>query len=393
VATVEFRLPDVGEGIDAADLLEWHVAEGGEVREHEALVEVQTDKAVTEIPSPATGTLVRQGAPAGESVRVGEVLAVIETRAAAPADPPPTAPSSAPAEPPPAAGPSAPAEPPLAAAPSASAAAVTSRPLAAPATRKLARDKSVDLHAITGTGPHGRITKDDVEQATTRSPATGETVPLRGTRRAIARAMTEAWRTVPLITDYREVDASALLALRPAIMPTPLLVKIAATAIASHPYVNASVDLEREEITLHPRADIGVATASEAGLVVPVVKDAAARSVEEIAAEVKRLTEAARANRLRAEDLEGGTFTVNNYGPLGVWLGTPIVNPPQVCNLGIGAIRDQVIPVDGRPAVRPVAALAVAADHRVLDGHTLAAFVTDVVRLIEQPALLLGRLR
>lgn len=395
MATVEFRLPDVGEGIDAADVLEWRVPEGDPVREHDVLVEVQTDKAVVEIPAPATGTLVRHGAAPGESLPVGAVLAVLETAEAAEA--------AEAAEPSPA--------PPQ-------------RPLAAPATRRLARETGVDLGALQGSGPHGRITREDVERAGSDAPAAGEpapaqppaappargeVVPLRGLRRSIARSLTAAWREVPHVTDYREVDATALLAARDALRaearragdealaaaltPTPLLVKIAAVALGRHPYVNASIDLEREEITLHAHTDIGVATATPEGLVVPVVQDAAGRSVEEIAREVHRLTDLARRNRLRPEDVSGGTFTVNNYGGLGIWLGTPIVKPPEVANLGVGAIRDQVVAVDGQPVVRPIAALAVSADHRVLDGHTLAAFVSDVVRLIEQPALLLGGLR
>jgi len=242
-----------------------------------------------------------------------------------------------------------------------------------------------------------------------RPPAPREVVPLRGLRRSIARSLTHAWQTVPHVTDYREVDARALLevrgalreearrdgddALAKALTPTPLLVKIAAAALARHPYVNASIDLEREEITLHARRSIGVATATPEGLVVPVVHDADGRSIEEIAREVDRLTAVARENRLRPDDLAGGTFTVNNYGGLDIWLGTPIVKPPEVANLGVGAIRDQVVAHEGQPVVRPTLALAVSADHRVLDGHTLAAFVTDVVRLIERPALLLGSLR
>jgi pyruvate/2-oxoglutarate dehydrogenase complex dihydrolipoamide acyltransferase (E2) component len=407
MATVEFRLPDVGEGIDAADLLEWKVQEGEAVREHDILVEIQTDKAVMDIPSPATGTLVRHGAAAGETLAVGAVLAVLETATAEPGDAPP-APETAPE-----------AEPAAAPAPT-GAEAVTRRALAAPATRRLAREAGVDLQALQGSGPHGRILREDVERADRqpssvdgagdgRAPTAGEVVPLRGLRRSIARSLTHAWQTVPHVTDYREVDARALLeardalredarrqgddALATALTPTPLLVKIAASALARHPYVNASIDLEREEITLHAQRSIGVATATPEGLVVPVVHDADGRSIEEIAREVDRLTAVARQNRLRPEDLAGGTFTVNNYGGLGIWLGTPIVKPPEVANLGVGAIRDQVVVHEGQPVVRPTLALAVSADHRVLDGHTLAAFVTDVVRLIERPALLLGGLR
>jgi pyruvate/2-oxoglutarate dehydrogenase complex dihydrolipoamide acyltransferase (E2) component len=393
MARLEFRLPDVGEGTATADILAWHVAEGETVREHDVLVEVQTDKAAVDIPAPASGTVARHGAAEGESLAVGAVLAVIETAGGEAA--PVAAAGDAPAEagreeaPMAAAG-----DAPVGAA-GAPADAVSARPLASPATRALARELGVDLRAVSGSGPHGRITREDVEAASTRSPpASGQTVPLRGLRRAIARSLTEAWRTVPHITDYREADATALLRLRDqGLAPTPVLIKLAATALARHPYVNASIDLEREEITLHANVDVGVATATAEGLVVPVVRDATNRSIDEIAGEVKRLTERAQANRLRSEDLAGGTFTVNNYGTLGIWLGTPIVVPPQVANLGIGAIRDQVVAVDGQPVVRSTVALAVSADHRVLDGHTLAAFVTDVVELMEQPTRLLGGLR
>jgi pyruvate dehydrogenase E2 component (dihydrolipoamide acetyltransferase) len=228
-------------------------------------------------------------------------------------------------------------------------------------------------------------------------------------RRSIAHALTKAWLEVPRIIDYREVDATALMRARArlkeralargdedlarAMTPTPLIVKAAVRALRDHPYANASIDLEREEITLHRHCHVGIATASPDGLVVPVVRDAGDRTLREVALEITRLSGAARERRLRPEDLAGPTFTVNNYGGLGIWLGTPIVRPPEVVNLGVGAIRDQVVAVDGQPVVRPILALAVAGDHRVLDGDTLAAFVTQVAELLEDPVLLLEDLR
>jgi pyruvate/2-oxoglutarate dehydrogenase complex dihydrolipoamide acyltransferase (E2) component len=218
-------------------------------------------------------------------------------------------------------------------------------------------------------------------------------------RRTIARTMTEAWRTIPHIIDYREADATALLRwrdqlreqavdekLRRALTITPLLLRIAIEALHGHPYVNASVDMEREQITLHSVVNIGVATAAPEGLTVPVVKRADTKAVSELALEVAELTAAAREHRLAPEQLTGGTFTLNNYGGLGVWLGTPIIKPGEVANLGVGRVQDRPVARDGRVVVRPILALAVSGDHRVLDGHTLAAFVSDVVALIEDPA-------
>jgi pyruvate dehydrogenase E2 component (dihydrolipoamide acetyltransferase) len=213
--------------------------------------------------------------------------------------------------------------------------------------------------------------------------------------------MSEAWRTIPHIIDYREADATALLRwrrelreqapdarLREALTVTPLLLRIATDALRRHPYVNASIDMERELITLHGEYNIGVATAAPDGLIVPVVRNADAKQVAELALEVAELTSAARERRLRPEQLTGGTFTLNNYGSLGVWLGTPIIKPGEVANLGVGVIQDRPVVSDGEVVVRPIVALAVSGDHRVLDGHTLGAFVSDVVALIEDPATL-----
>ncbi|MBV8987431.1 MAG: 2-oxo acid dehydrogenase subunit E2, partial [Solirubrobacterales bacterium] len=267
--------------------------------------------------------------------------------------------------------------------------------LASPATRKRAAELGIDLARVRGSGPGGRVELRDLE-----SQASGDrVVPLRGVRRAIARTMSEAWRTIPHIVDYREVDMTALIGWREqlragapdeerrrAFTLTPLLVRIAVEVLPRHPYVNASIDLEREEITLHRSYNIGVATAAAEGLFVPVVAHADRRELAELAAEVKRLTAAAREGRLRPEELSGGTFTVNNYGTLGVWLGTPIIKPGEVANLGIGRAQERAVVRDGEIVARPIAALAVSGDHRVLDGHTLGAFVSDVAALIEDPS-------
>jgi pyruvate/2-oxoglutarate dehydrogenase complex dihydrolipoamide acyltransferase (E2) component len=312
---LEFRFPDIGEGTDSGELVEWHVAEGQDVREDDPLAEVETDKATVTIPCPTTGRVVELRANPGDRMPVGEVMAVFEPAAGAA-----LAPRTAPPAPTP-------------------------------------------------------------ERA-------DRVVPLRGTRRGIARAMTEAWQTIPHIIDYREADATNLLAWRERrhVTITPLLLRIAVDALQRHPYVNASIDLEREEITLHADFNIGIATATPDGLIVPVIHDADTKSVPELAREIAEVTRAARERRLRPDQLAGGTFTLNNYGSLGVWLGTPIIKPGEVANLGVGRVQERPVARGGQVVVRPIVALAVSGDHRVLDGHTLGAFVSDVVALIEDPA-------
>jgi pyruvate/2-oxoglutarate dehydrogenase complex dihydrolipoamide acyltransferase (E2) component len=399
---MEFRLPDVGEGIATAEILTWHVAEGDHVREHQDLVEIQTDKAVAVIPCPATGVVARLCGEEGETVDVGAVLAVIDVDGDGAAAQ--RAATSAAA----------------AAAPGAAAPPATSAqlPLAAPSTRRLARELGVALADVAGSGPQGRILREDVERAAAgpppaapeparpRAPAPepGGVIPLRGVRRTIAHALTRAWLEVPRIIDFREVDATALVraraslrrraldrgdeALARALTPTPLIVRAAVLAARDNPYVNASIDLDREQLTLHRHYHVGIATAGPDGLTVPVVHDADRRSLAEIALEIVALASAARERRLTPAQLAGPTFTVNNFGSLGTWMGTPIIRPPEVVNLGVGAIRDRVVAVDGAPVVRPTLVLSVAGDHRVLDGDTLAAFVEQVASLLEDPVLL-----
>jgi pyruvate dehydrogenase E2 component (dihydrolipoamide acetyltransferase) len=395
---LEFRFPDTGEGIDAGELVEWHVAEGQMVREDEPMAEVETDKATITIPCPTTGRVIELRVAVGALVPVGEVMAVFEPAGEHGPEPAPDGPAAGAASP---------------------GADRPRAPLASPAVRRRAAELSIDLSQVQGSGPEGRVEAGDLEQAAAgardrdggagdqaaggagdQAPrAKAEVVPLRGVRRAIAHAMTESWRTIPHIIDYRDVDATALLSwrdearaqtdddrLRAAITITPLLMGIAVEALKRHPYVNSSVDMEREQITLHREYNIGVATATPDGLIVPVLHDADAKAISELALEVSELVAAARERRLRPEQLARGTFTVNNYGSLGVWLGTPIIKPGEVANLGVGRVQDRPVVRDGQIVARPVVALAVSGDHRVLDGHTLGAFVSDVVALIENPA-------
>jgi pyruvate dehydrogenase E2 component (dihydrolipoamide acetyltransferase) len=431
--SIEFRLPDVGEGIATAEIIAWQVAEGDRVREHQDLVEIQTDKATVVIPCPADGVITRLCGEPGDTLDVGSVLAVIEADGAAAngGAATPAAVSAQRAAPAPAHDGKGEAHAGAAVPPR------TGPPLAAPTTRRLARDLGVALEEVTGSGPHGRILREDVERVaagatvegtpvdaparasraaarlaappTRAAAAPGEVVPLRGVRRTIAHALTKAWLEVPRIIDYREIDATALVraraslrrravdrgdeALAKALTPTPFAVRAAVLAAKEHPYVNASIDLEREEITLHDRYHVGIAAAGPDGLTVPVVHDADQLTLAELAHAITALSQAARERKLRPEQLAGPTITVNNFGSLGTWMGTPIVRPPEVVNLGVGAIRDRVVAVDGAPVVRPTLVLSVAGDHRVLDGDGLAAFVDDVAKLLEDPVLLFEDLR
>ena len=443
---IEFRLPDFGEGIATAEIVAWQVTEGDRVSEHQDLVEIQTDKATVVIPCPADGVITRLCGEPGDTLDVGSVLAVIEADGAS-ANGGSAAPSGAAAARPLTTSPA----PAHDADAGASAAPRAGPPLAAPTTRRLARDLGVALEEVTGSGPHGRILREDVERAAagaaapgedppagasapgaaspagapgraaaaasraaralaapparrSETGAPGEVVALRGVRRTIAHALTRAWLEVPRIIDYREVDATALVraraslrrraldrgdeALAKALTPTPFAVRAAVLAAREHPYVNASIDLEAEEITLHGHYHVGIAAAGPDGLTVPVVHDADQLSLAELAHEIAALSRAARERKLRPEQLAGPTITVNNFGSLGTWMGTPIVRPPEVVNVGVGAIRDRVVAVDGAPLVRPTLVLSVAGDHRVLDGDGLAAFVDQVQTLLEDPILL-----
>jgi pyruvate/2-oxoglutarate dehydrogenase complex dihydrolipoamide acyltransferase (E2) component len=428
----EFRLPDVGEGLSEAEVVTWLVRVGDEVVTDQPIVELQTDKALVEMPAPATGRVRRLGAEEGTVLRVGEVLVVIDDGSSpAAGDHGPSQAADGPSPDPTAA----PAVPTALAAP---AARRNGKPLATPATRRLARELGVDLAGVAGTGPGGRITDQDVQAAAapaapaaraapaapaaaaarpirapgpaaTRSPAakagTGpdeERIPLRGLRRRIAETMAQSWSEIPHITGFHEVDALALVDLRRRLQPraeragvpltlTALLVKAAALALVDHPRVNSWLDADAGEIVLRRRRNVGVAVSTPEGLIVPVIRDADAKSLLAIAREVDELGRAARERRVDLASLQGGTFTVTNHGPLGGWFGTPIIRPGEGGILGFGRIQDRPVAVDGELAIRPVLPLSFAADHRIVDGDLQIAFCLTVKELLQDPVqLLLG---
>ena len=424
----EFTFPDVGEGLDKGVVLAWRAAQGERVKADQIIAEVETDKAIVEIPSPVSGIVVRLGVAAGQSISVGEVLAVFDTSGNA-------SNSGAPApSPSPQAGtfPSETAEP----SPSPPAPAGHSpveRVRASPATRKLARSLGVDLTAVNGTGGRGQVTREDVERTSTsgrtaqahpppapaaaihptRPDATGSppdwdktredtTEALSGLRRQIAINMEEAWRTVPHIFTLEEVEATELVQAREALNQElasdelrlsylPFFVKACVAALQTHPRFNASLDMKGEQIIYHHRYNIGIATATPAGLIVTVIHDADTKSLPQIAREIDTLARLARERRVTVDQIRGSTFTISNYGSYGAWMGTPIVRPPEVAIAGFGRIHDAVIPVNGEPAVRTMLPLVVSTDHRLNDGEHLGGFLNTLTRYLVQPVRLLGR--
>ena len=341
----EFKLPDLGEGLTEGEVARWLVSEGEEVAEDDPLVEIQTDKTTVEIPSPAAGKVTQILVEEGKVVAVGTVLVVIGGDGSAPA-PPPT-PSAAP-----------------------------QKGRATPLVRKIAQELGVDLDSLTGTGPQGRITEEDVRAAS--STGEGRREPLRGVRRLIAEHLTRAHREVPAVTwveecDFSNVDLKQLVA---------RTLKACAASLKEFPELNAR--LEGDEIVYLDRYDLGVAVQTDEGLVVPVVRECDTRSLDELQRDVERLADAARSGSLRPEELRGSTFTVTSAGKLAGLLQTPIVNHPEVAILSIGRIADRPAVRNGAIVAAPIGYVSVTFDHRVVDGARAAEFGLDVIRRLEQ---------
>jgi pyruvate dehydrogenase E2 component (dihydrolipoamide acetyltransferase) len=366
----EFKLPDLGEGLTEGEIARWLVEEGQDIAEDDPLVEIATDKTTVEIPSPAGGTVSQILVPEGEVVPVGTVLVVIggdgasgpvqvtdtETR------PQPTGPAASSAGEP--------------------------KVRATPLVRKVAQELGVDLGTVTGTGPQGRITEDDVRAAGAPSghvPVTdtgtgpeGTRVQLRGVKRQMFEHLTRAHREIPPVTwveecDFSDVDVKRLV---------PLVVHAAAESLRDFPELNARV--EDGELVLLDRYDIGVAVQTDQGLVVPVVHGADKLSLDQLDAEVRRLAEAAQAGTLKPEELRGGTFTVTSAGKSAGLFTTPLINHPQVGILGVYRIADRPVVRDGEVAVRRMGNLSVTFDHRVIDGKRAADFGLGVIERLQQ---------
>jgi 2-oxoisovalerate dehydrogenase E2 component (dihydrolipoyl transacylase) len=419
------KLPDVGEGVAEAELVEWHVEVGQSVLEDQLLAAVMTDKATVEIPSPVAGTVVALGAEVGGTLAVGAELVRLEVAGegnedvvAAPRQAPP--PAERPAAPATAAAPRSPAPsaPTAPAAPASRAPASRApigpprppgeKPIASPAVRRRARDVGVDLRQVRGTGPAGRIGHDDLDAflrgtskaatSTARAANTDvETVKIIGLRRRIAKKMAESKRRVAHFSYVEEIDVTALEELRatlnaenrpdrPRLTLMPFLMQVLVKAVADFPEMNALYDDEAETLERHGGVHIGIATQTPAGLMVPVVRHCEARGLWDCAAEVQRLAEAAREGRATRDELAGSTITITSLGALGGIVTTPVINRPEVAIIGVN--KEAIRPVwQGAQFVpRTMMNLSSSFDHRVIDGYVAARFVQRIKGLIEAPA-------
>lgn len=385
----EFLLPDLGEGVAEGEVTQWFVSPGDRVARDEPLVEVLTDKAQVEIPSPVAGEVVSLNAEPGEVVPVGSVLVVIapDGAGAAGGD---AADRQRPAdeEPAPASG--------SGSGETASPAATEQRPRpgaggsdrgvqALPAVRRLAETLGVDLAAVTGTGARGAITEEDVRAAAGAGggtpevePSVAEGEPLTGTRRMVAEHLTRA-AEVPTVTNVSDADLTAVR--EAGAPPTAMTAWACVRALAEHPELNAWYDGER--LVRHERIDLGIATQTDQGLVVPVIRGAEAMDLGELTAQIEEVTGAARERRASPEMLRGSTFTVTSAGRLAGLFATPLLNVPEVAILGLYRIEPRPVVRDGEVVVREMANLSITFDHRVLDGHDAARFLARVIELLE----------
>ncbi len=409
----EFKFPDLGEGLTEGEIVRWLVKEGDEVKEGDPLVEVETDKALAEIPSPKTGVILKILAREKEIVKVGQVIIIIGEKGEAIQSPPPIPKSvgvvgqleEAPEETPAIQGEVKPAF-------------VSEHVLATPAVRALAKELGVDINQVKGTGPEGRVLEKDIRQFAESKEKPPELekkitkvkkydlygyvdrIPLRGVRRSMAKAMVKSKYTAPHVTTMDEADVTELweirekekeVAERKGVKLTllPFIVKAVVTGLIQHPYLNATLDDENEEIILKKYYNIGFATDTPEGLMVPVVKNAKDKSILQIGQELTQLAEKARNRTIDLADLKGGTFTITNYGALGGMYGTPIINYPEVAILGVGKMKEMPVVKEGKVVIRKILPLALSFDHRVVDGAEAARFLNTVIARLEDPDLIL----
>ena len=430
----EFKLPDLGEGLTEGEVVRWLVAAGDAITLNQPIVEVETAKAVVEIPAPYAGTVVKLHAGEGDSLDVGAPLISVDTGGGS---------GGLEASPPENRGAAPEAEQELQATlvgpgerqqvrrrrigghtRSANGPATTTpgpaaqRPRATPPVRRYAKDRGVDLAALVGTGRDGRITREDVDGAldgtgdgvqpaaaavapAARQPRDRgeERIPVRGTRRQIAAAMTASAFSIPHVTEFLTVDATRLMELRqrlralPAadglkLTPLAVVARALCAAVRSYPLMNSSWDEAAGDIVVKGRVNLGIATDTPTGLLVPNIKDADTLGILDLSRELTRLTELARERKAAPADLTGGTITITNVGGFGVETGTPIINKPECAILATGLIAPRPWVVDGQLAVRQLMTTSVSFDHRIVDGAYAAQFLAHLRDLLEDPALL-----
>ncbi|MFH1010257.1 MAG: dihydrolipoamide acetyltransferase family protein [bacterium] len=436
----EFILPDLGEGIHEGEILKWHIAVGDTIKEDEPLVDVETDKAAVTIPSPKAGKVVSLNGKIGDTVSVGDVVAAFAMEGEEIAAPPKAVAVPKVAVPPVAAPPPKVPVPPAAPIPS-------KGPIpAAPATRRFARENGIDIRLVTPTGPGGRVTLDDVKrymlETTKKPPAIVEAVkepaeerraaaefaahaasaipfldiepmpdfeqwgpverePLRSIRRKVAHRMVTSMILVPHVAHVDEADVTLLEEFRqreksrragqPGERLTLLafVIKAVAAGLRAAPAFNASLDPFKEEIVYKKYYHIGIATDTGRGLMVPVIHDADRKSILQIAAAIENLATRARDGKIEVAELRGGTFTITNVGPLGGTALIPAINYPEVAILGIGKVQEKPVVREGQIVIRKILPLTLAFDHRVADGADAARFVSELVRHLSDPNLLL----
>ncbi|MCR4441511.1 MAG: dihydrolipoamide acetyltransferase family protein [Peptococcaceae bacterium] len=376
----EIRMPKMGLTMTTGTVVKWHKKEGDPVKKGEEILDISTEKITNTVEAPADGVLIKIIAPEGTELPIGGLLGLIGS----PGEKAGEEISGGIKE-----------------------AGGGERIKITPAAAKLAREMGVDCTLLAGTGPGGRITREDVEKAAAqvrsvqapseggdKKPVSGEFIPYTGMRKAIGDNMSRSWATAPKVTHHVSVDVSRLLELRKMINEdldemsrvsiTDLLIKIAAKALEMKPSINVS--LEGGSIKLFKDINIGVAVALENGLVVPVVKNAGKKSLLQVSAKVRELAQKARENRLSLEEMSGGTFTITNLGAYGsVDFFTPIINQPESAILGVGRVVQAPAVIEGQVVPRPMMGLSLAFDHRVIDGAPAAEFLAVLIKMIERP--------
>ncbi|HZN94750.1 MAG TPA: dihydrolipoamide acetyltransferase family protein [Myxococcales bacterium] len=420
MATFEFKLPDIGEGVVEGEIVKWLVKEGDQVAEDQPLVEVMTDKATVTIPSPRKGKVSRTFGKEGEIARVHHPLVTLETDGAAAAPNGSGAPAVATAAVATAAAAGTQGPPASAPARTDGGGGGDSKVLATPVTRRIAREHGLSLSSIAGSGPQGRVTKADVMaaidgKATAAVPARAkppapaplqpgqadQRVPLRGLRRKIAEKMVRSKTTAPHFTFVEEMDATELVGLRKRLNESlaasgdtaklsflPFLVKATIAALRKFPHLNANMDEATQELVVRGEYNLGIAAATDEGLTVPVLHGADRLSIRDLASEIARLAAAARDRKLKVEELTGGTFTITSLGQQSGLFATPIINHPEVAILGVHRIRKRPVVVDDQVVIREMMHLSLSSDHRVIDGQVGALFTYELIKYLERPELL-----